>query len=110
MIEFGFRSMGDSARQRSRAHPVIAVAGVLLLGGLAGVVTSLVVPFRIFPSTPLRGASLLLSPLATGAAMSVYGRWKERRGRERSFLASFWGGALFAFGMALVRFIWVGAH
>ena len=110
MIEFGFGSIAESARQRSRSHPVVTAAGALLLGGLVGALTSLFVPTRIFPSTPLRGASLLLSPLATGAAMSAYGRWKERRARAHSFLASFWGGALFAFGMALVRFIWVGAH
>ena len=36
MIEFGFGSILDSARQRSRAHPVVAVIGVLLLGGLVG--------------------------------------------------------------------------
>ena len=107
LIEFGFGSMTESARQRSRSHPALAILGVLLLGGLAGAVTSLVVPTRIFPSSPMRGTSLLLSPLAAGATMSVYGRWKERRGSERSFLASFWGGALFAFSMALVRLIWV---
>ena len=107
LIEFGFGSMTDAARQRSRSHPALAIFGVLLLGGLVGVVTSLVLPTRIFPASPMRGASLLLSPLAAGAMMSAYGRWKERRGSERSFLASFWGGALFAFSMALVRFVWV---
>jgi len=107
LIEFGFGSIVESARARSRAHPVATVAGALLLGGILGVVTSLIWPTRIFQPGPLPGASLLASPLITGLVMRSYGRWAERRRRRRSFLASFWGGALFAFSMALVRFIWV---
>jgi hypothetical protein len=107
-LEFGFRSMGESTRSRSQAHPVLAGVGVALLGGLAGVLTSLMWPARIFQPGPLRGASLLLSPLITGAVMEYYGQWREDRGGPRSYVATFWGGALFAFSMALVRFVWVG--
>jgi len=39
--------------------------------------------------------------------MEQYGQWREENGGERSFIATFWGGALFAFSMALVRFLWV---
>ncbi|MCI0567198.1 MAG: hypothetical protein L0Z52_03285 [Acidobacteria bacterium] len=109
LIEFGFSSIGESLRQRSRAHPVVAGIGVALLGGLAGALTSLIWPTRIFPSGPLRGASLLLSPLITGVVMDRYGQWREGSGVARSYVATFWGGALFAFSMALVRFVWVGA-
>jgi hypothetical protein len=37
--------------------------------------------------------------------MDRWGEWRESRGTERSFVATFWGGALFAFAMALVRFL-----
>jgi hypothetical protein len=40
--------------------------------------------------------------------MERYGQWREEQFRRRSYLATFWGGALFAFFMALVRFVWVG--
>ena len=35
--------------------------------------------------------------------MDRYGEWREGRGTSRSYIATFWGGALFAFGMALVH-------
>lgn len=108
LIEFGFASVGEPFRQRSRAHPVLAGAGVLLLGGLAGAITRFIWPARIFQPGPVRGVTLFLSPLVTGVVMDRYGEWREGLGASRSYIATFWGGALFAFGMALVRFLWVG--
>jgi hypothetical protein len=105
LIELGLESMGESVRRRRRAHPVLALVGAAVMGGLAGVVTSLVWPTRLFQSGPLPGLSLLLSPLVTGLVMHQYGRWRKGKG---SYLATFWGGAVFAFDMALVRFVWVG--
>lgn len=80
----------------------------MLLGGLGGVLTSVIWPTRVFESVPLPGASLLLSPLLSGLVMEGIGRWRERRGQARSYIATYWGGALFAFAMASVRFLWVG--
>ncbi len=108
LIELGFGSAGDSLRQRRRAHPAIAAVGVVLLGGLAGLVTSLIWPTLIFRPGPVPGISLLVSPLISGLIMDRYGDWRERHGGERSYVATFWGGALFAFSMALIRFLWVG--
>jgi len=109
LLESGFRAAGEPFRRQSRAHPVIAGIGVALLGALAGTLTSLVWPARVFQPGPVRGASLLVSPFITGVAMHRYGQWREDRGVARSYIATFWGGALFAFSMALVRFVWVGA-
>jgi hypothetical protein len=105
LIELGLESMGESAQRRRRANPVFALVGAAVMGGLVGLVTSLVWPTRFFQPGPLPGASLLLSPLVTGLLMHQYGQWRKGKG---SYLATFWGGALFAFGMALVRFVWVG--
>ena len=107
LIEFGFGAIAKAARERSRSHPIITVVGALLSGGLVGVLTSLIWPTRIFEPGPWPGVSLMLSPVITGLVMRSYGQWAERKRGQRSFLASFWGGALFAFSMALVRFIWV---
>ena len=108
LIELGFRSLGEPFRTRSRAHPVMAAIGIVLLGGVAGGLTSLIWPTRVFRPGPVPGASLVLSPLVTGAMMHRYGDWREDRGGRRSSIATFWGGALFAFSMASVRFLWVG--
>src|SRR2546425_679999 len=94
----------------TRGRPIVAGVGVVLLGGLAGVLTSLIWPARIVRPGPLPGASLFVSPVITGVVMDRYGQWREDHGVARSYVATFWGGALFAFSMALVRFSWVGAE
>ena len=108
LFEFGVASLGEPFRIRTRAHPLVAGTGTLLIGGLAGGIVHLVWPMRIFQPGPIRGLSLVLSPIFTGVVMDRYGQWREARGQSRSYIETFLGGALFAFGMALVRFALVG--
>lgn len=107
LIEAGFSSLGEPFRKRSKSHPLLAGAGVLILGGLIGALTRLAWPERIFQPGPVRGLSLIVSPLVTGMAMHRFGEWCEGRGLSRSYIDTFWGGALLAFGVALVRFLWI---
>jgi hypothetical protein len=100
--------MGASLRRHTRVHPVIAGIGIAMWGALAGAVVSLAWPARILPPVVVRGASLVLSPLISGAVMHQYGQCRDRQRESRSHLATFWGGALFAFSMAVVRFMWLG--
>ena len=108
LFEVGLESMGEALRRRRHVHPVVAGIGIALWGALAGAVLSLIWPARIFQPVLLRGASLVVSPLISGAVMHEYGQWRDRQREPRSHLATFWGGALFAFSVALVRFLWVG--
>jgi hypothetical protein len=107
LLELGFQSAGEAFTRRSRAHPVLAFGGIAMLGALTGLATALLLPARILQPSPVPGASLMLSPLFAGVLMEQYGRWRERRGGDHSFMATLWGGALFAFAMALVRFLLV---
>ena len=107
LVELVSAVIGEPFRRGSRAHPVIAGLGTFLLGGLAGALANLVWPMRVLRVGPVRGASVVLSPIVVGTIMERYGQWREGRGRARSFLDTFWGGAVFAFSMALVRFVWV---
>jgi hypothetical protein len=93
-------------QERRRLHPAVSAVGLVLTGGVCGVVTSAIWPTRVFEPV-LPGASLLVSPLVSGFVMEHFGRWRERRGQTRSHFATYWGGALFAFAMASVRFLWV---
>jgi hypothetical protein len=77
----------------------------LLLGVCAGVLSVLIFRRRLMPYSPLPGLSLALSPIATGIAMHWIGEFWSDRGRGRPPLFTFGAGALFAFGMALVRFV-----
>ena len=105
LFAVGLPGVGDG--RDHRLNKVLAAVGVALIGGLAGLVTSIVWPTRFFEPV-LPGASLLLSPLLSGFVMEGVGRWRERRQQTRSYIATYWGGALFAFAMASVRFLWVG--
>lgn len=110
LLQLGWRVFGEGFRASQRAHPVLSVLALILAGVLLGVLTNLLVPNRLFPFQGIRGASLVLSPLVTGALMHWYGKWCDRRGRERSNFATFWGGAVFALSMTFVRFYFVGAR
>jgi len=83
-----------------RSFPLLPI---LLWGAASGAVSCLVWPHRV-----IRGKGWLLGPVLTGRVM----RWVGERLRAREVtptaLASFRGGALFGFGMALARFVCVG--
>jgi hypothetical protein len=93
--------------QRNNRDPVEASFAYLLLGGCLSFVLALLVPEPILPPSPIPGLSLLLVPLALGMTMHYWGRFRRSRGHATSNLATFYGGAAFAFGVALVRFYFV---
>jgi hypothetical protein len=111
IVEFltalGWKSLTDSVGRESESTPVLAAVGHLLLGLAAGVISLLIFPRRLTPHSPMPGLSLLLSPIGTGVAMHWLGEFWRERGRDRPVLFSFRAGAIFAFGMALVRFVYV---
>ncbi|MES2521380.1 MAG: hypothetical protein V4617_01690 [Gemmatimonadota bacterium] len=86
-------------------HWVLAAIGILALGAALGAVATLIVPVRIMPRPVVPGLSLVLGPVLAGGCMHAYGRWRKSRGKTASRLATFPGGALFAFGFALARFL-----
>jgi hypothetical protein len=105
----GSESLKHSSRREGRSHPVLAAIGHFLMGVVAGAASLWLFNERLFAGSPFPGLSLLLSPLGTGAAMHVLGaRWE--RDDERPRLFSFRAGAIFAFGMALVRFYYFESY
>lgn len=104
LIELGWNSVAEPFRNRARGHPLLAAVGAALIGALLGALSVQVLPRRVFGVTGVPGASLVLAPLANGVAMEAYGRWREAKTGRRSYFATFWSGALFAFAMAFTRF------
>lgn len=104
---YGWESLKDSVRLERESTPVLAATGHLLLGVCAGIISLLIVPRRLAPHSPLPGLSLALSPVGTGIAMHWIGKLWHERGQDRPVLFTFRAGAVFAFGMALVRFVYV---
>ncbi|MET0553545.1 MAG: hypothetical protein ABW221_10945 [Vicinamibacteria bacterium] len=65
-------------------------------------------PRRLLPLPATQGISLLLSPVVSGIAMHFWGSYRRAHGRPTTSMATFWGGAAFAFGCALGRFVAIG--
>jgi hypothetical protein len=101
----GWESLKEPLRPERQTSPFLRAIGSFLLGLVGGVLSVVVLNWRLAPQSPLPGISLVLSPLCTGIAMHAIGEWWGDR-RRRPALFSFWAGAAFAFGMALVRFVY----
>jgi hypothetical protein len=105
IAELGLLSSPSGRPKPHRPSPFLAGFGCLVLGTVAGITTLLLFPDRLWPAAPVPGVSLVVSPLLTGFVMQRYGQWKADHHRKPTFLASFAGGALFAFPMPVLRFI-----
>jgi hypothetical protein len=101
-------AMAERWEKGSRTIPWILLA---LLGVASGFFSAAIFPHRIIVRRAvLPGISLLLAPVATGFAMHWIGNQLRRWGRPATGLATFQGGAAFAFAMALIRWWLVGVR
>ena len=103
LVELGVESFRDTLRPRRRANPILSGIGFVLLGALIGAASAWAVPRPLFPPSPWPGVSIVAGPIISGLAMQGYGSWAAGRGKEPSYLATFWGGALFAFALSFTR-------
>jgi hypothetical protein len=107
MGDLVWNSLRNELDKREGTGHVLAALGFILLGSVAGMASAAIIPDRLTPVVLMPGLSLLLAPLGTGTVMHLYGRWRQERGHDISNLATFWGGATMALGMALIRYILV---
>jgi hypothetical protein len=105
----------DFGWAKSRKRPVevtdswfFVVTGLFVAGTLLGGLSLLFWPERVVSRGSIPGLSLVLGPAAVGAIMHLWGRYRTSRGHVTTTLATFAGGAAFALGTAVVRFL--GAH
>jgi hypothetical protein len=87
------------------ANPVLALASYVLLGALSGGLSLLVFPHHLVHPSRLYGINLLVSPAATGLAMSLIGSILGRQDKKVTRIESFGYGFAFAFGIALIRYL-----
>jgi hypothetical protein len=91
---------------RRNHNRFVAAVGYCLVGATLGGVSLLIWPKRLFGPGRIPGLSLLVSPVGGGVTMQAWGVYRRSRGHVTTNLATFLGGAAFAFGTALVRFLW----
>jgi hypothetical protein len=105
LAEFGFQAVKAPFQGGSKASPVVAVFGYAIFGAVAGGLSLLVFPSSFVASHTMRVVNLVVTPVASGALMSVLGSWRRRRGQELIRLDRFAYGMVFAFAMSVVRFV-----
>ena len=84
----------------------LAALGYVLLGLVIGGLNLIWFPVRLTRRSRIPGASLIASPLMTGLMMSWTGSFLRRRNERVTRIESFGYGCAFAFGVALIRFLW----
>ena len=106
LTEVGLRSFGEPFVKREARNPVFAGIGYCLLGLIMGGLSLLIFPNPLVRSETFHGINLLITPVLAGLAMSAVGRLRRRQGKTLLRLDSFIYGFLFAFMIALVRFVY----
>ncbi len=107
LLEPGFAWIPKVAgRAFVATRPFLAAFSLLFLGLLLGRATASFFPERIFHAA-IPGFSLVVTPVIAGIVMQLFGVWRKSGGRPTTFLATFWGGFVFAFGFTWARFLLV---
>jgi hypothetical protein len=105
-FELGLRSLSEPFAPRGERSAILAGVGYALLGLIAGGLSLLIFPNHFVSIERLHGISLLVSPVLAGLGMAGFGWLLKRTGKRRLRLDSFVYGFIFAFPMAIVRYIY----
>ena len=105
VYELGFHSMLEPFNKKPK--PVIAFIGYLVLGVIAGFISKIFTPQLLIKGETLRVINLLVTPIAVGLIMSALGKLREKNGVSLIRMDKFLYGFIFAFSMALVRYLYI---
>jgi len=109
LFELAAEALSAVINRGRQSSPAVSMVGLAFAGAAAGLMSVWLFPHRLIGvRAVLPGVSLLLAPMAAGSAMHLLGNRLRRLGRNPSSLATFGGGALFAFSMALIRWWLIG--
>lgn len=108
LFELGWRGVAEVFKRKPRQNPALAFIGYALLGLIMGGLSLLFFPEHFIRDRSLRLVNLVITPCLAGFCMSALGAWRQNRGLSTIRLDSFSYGFIFAFGMALIRSLFVG--
>ncbi|MDR4469952.1 MAG: hypothetical protein MRJ68_16920 [Nitrospira sp.] len=106
IVEIVGHGMRETFRRPKPLTPWLAVIGYFAWGAILGTLSLWLFQDHFIQSQWLRIANLFLTPVIAGLIMAKVGAWRRNRNQEPIRLDSFAYGFSFAFGMALVRYIW----
>ena len=104
-VELGLHAVREPFRL-PKPNPWVASLGYFLLGTAVGFLSVWLFPTPFLVSRFGRIANVIATPLVAGGVMATFGAWRRRRGEELLRIDRFAYGFLFAFAMALVRFLY----
>lgn len=112
LLEFGVELFIDTAARRAgeapeKCMPFLAFVGYGVMGLIAGSLSLLVFPHPFVHSSRFYGASLVFAPILTGLAMMGIGHLRKKRGEAVIRIDMFFYAYAFAFGMALIRLVYM---
>lgn len=106
LFELGCYGFSEPLNRKRRHNPILASIGYFISGGIIGAVTLFFLPSLMIHNPVLRIVNLIITPIIAGFTMSFVGFLRRKKGQNAVSIDSFYYGALFAFSLALVRFIW----
>ncbi|HXH68003.1 MAG TPA: hypothetical protein VNI81_12440 [Candidatus Limnocylindrales bacterium] len=86
-------------------NPLLGSIGYVFLGGVTGCVSLVIFPHPLFQPARIPGLSVIISPVLAGLGMWLVGFILRKQNKKVMQIESFGYGFAFAFGMALVRFL-----
>jgi hypothetical protein len=104
VLQMGFRGLAKPFQKASYNTYWLAV-WCFFAGAIAGGLSLLMLPQHLMPNMGFRAINLFVTPCAVGACMNLLGNIRKKRDLSTLQIDSFLFGFLFAFAMALVRFI-----
>jgi hypothetical protein len=102
LILRGLAEVFDTSEFKS---PLLACLGYVFLGGVTGCLSLLLFPHPLFHPSRTPGLSVVISPVLAGLGMWLVGAVLRKRNKKVMQIESFGYGFAFAFGMAIVRFL-----
>jgi hypothetical protein len=105
LAELFGESLSRSSPEQGRAHPVLVCFGLLLIGAGIGALWAWLRPKHLVGHPALRLLLFALGPVLLGLFMHHFGKYRRSRGARTTTLATFWGGAALAVGIALLRYL-----
>ena len=101
------RSLGQLFKPPQTQNSQLATIGHAMFGLALGGLSLVFFPHRLAHPSKIHGASLIISPVIAGALLSWTGTLLRKRDKKVTQIESFRYGFVFAFGIALVRFLFV---
>lgn len=104
LFQFGFELIADVLFGKTASErPILRVAMLLIVGGLAGGLSLLIFPQHLIRHGLVRYAAVIFAPALIGCVMAMIGRFRDQRGKEPRSLEHFAAGWAFAFAFGTVR-------